>query len=99
MTGKRQFIGIVASAKMEKTVSVEVERFKEHAVYRKKMRRSKRYLADTSGKTLNVGDRVLIEETRPLSRHKYFRVVQVLGKVTMEEEESDPAAESAERGG
>ncbi|MGH8103898.1 MAG: small ribosomal subunit protein uS17, partial [bacterium] len=76
-----------------------VERFRDHPVYRKKVRRSKRYLADTAGKTLTVGDRVVIEETRPLSRHKYFRVVQVLGKVTLEAEESDTAAEPAESGG
>ena len=67
--------GIVVSAKMKKTVVVEVERLVKHRRYGKYIRRHKRYLVhDESGKC-REGDKVEIKETRPLSRHKSFVIV------------------------
>lgn len=66
--------GVVVSAKMQKTVVVEVNRYVKHPKYGKFMRRSKRYLAhDEAGH--KEGDKVVIKETRPLSKKKHFRVV------------------------
>ena len=66
--------GVVVSAKMQKTVVVEVNRYVKHPKYGKFMRRSKRYLAhDEQGH--QEGDKVKIRETRPLSKNKHFIVV------------------------
>lgn len=71
--------GVVVSAKMQKTVVVEVNRYVKHPKYGKFMRRSKRYQAHddppAGGRPHQVGDQVMIKETRPLSRHKHFVVV------------------------
>ena len=71
--------GIVVSNKMEKTVVVEVERTFRHPLYDKVIRRVKRIKAHDEEKACMVGDRVLIMETRPISKDKHFRVVEVLG--------------------
>lgn len=74
---KSRIIGTVVSAKMEKTVVVEVERKQRHPVYQKLVRRRRKFKAhDEQG--AKVGDRVLIEETRPLSKTKRWKVVEVL---------------------
>ncbi|MDE0021118.1 MAG: 30S ribosomal protein S17 [Candidatus Poribacteria bacterium] len=70
--------GVVVSDKMDKTVSVLVERAFPHPVYGKIVRRSKRYLAHDERNEANAGDRVLLMETRPLSRRKRWRVAAVL---------------------
>lgn len=70
--------GVVVSDKMDKTVSVLVERAFPHPVYGKIVRRSKRYLAHDEHNEANAGDRVLLMETRPLSRRKRWRVAAVL---------------------
>jgi small subunit ribosomal protein S17 len=74
-------LATVTSAKAQKTVGVTVDRRVRHPVYGKFITRKKRYLAhDEIG--CDVGDRVLIEETRPLSRRKRWKVVEKLGKDT-----------------
>lgn len=70
--------GIVTSAKMQKTVTVTVDRRVMHAKYRKRFAVSKKFLADTGDLAVKEGDTVLIGETRPLSKRKRFRVLQVL---------------------
>jgi small subunit ribosomal protein S17 len=72
--------GIVTSAKMKGTVSVTVHRSIFHPVYQKRYRRSKTFLADSGTYVLNEGDAVIIGECRPLSKRKYFRVIDVLKK-------------------
>ncbi len=67
--------GIVVSDKMEKTVVVRVDRLVQHPKYGKRLTRSKRYLAHDETKRYKVGDRVKIEETRPYSRRKSFKVL------------------------
>ena len=70
--------GLVVSDKMDKTVVVSVEDRVKHALYGKVMRRNTRLKAHDEQNECNIGDRVLIMETRPLSATKRWRVVQVL---------------------
>ncbi len=78
--GKRaEKIGVVASDKMEKTVTVRVDRLVKHPTYRKYVRRRKKFMAhDELG--AKPGDKVRIVETRPMSARKRWRVVEILQK-------------------
>ena len=75
---KKQLIGLVASDKMAKTVVVEVTRRMIHPVYHKYVQSRQRYKAHDENNDAKVGDRVLIEECRPLSRDKRWRVREIL---------------------
>jgi small subunit ribosomal protein S17 len=70
--------GTVVSARMTKTVVVQVDRLVEHPLYGKRIRRRKRYMAHDERGECRLGDRVLIIESRPLSRNKRWRVSKVL---------------------
>jgi len=72
--------GLVVSDKMEKTVVVEVEDRVKHALYGKVMRRSHKLKAHDENNAAGIGDRVLVMETRPLSKTKRWRVVEILEK-------------------
>lgn len=77
--GKRKVReGIVVSNKMNKTVVVEVERLVRHPLLGKVLRRTTRFKAHDENNECQEGDRVLIMETRPLSKEKRWRVVQIL---------------------
>ena len=71
---KRTLVGVVVSDKMDKTVVVEVTRLVKHPLYKKYIRRKKRYMAHDERNEYQVGDRVQIIESRPLSRRKRWRV-------------------------
>lgn len=73
---KKTFIGKVVSDKMQKTVVVEVERKVAHPVYKKLMRKTKKIKADTNLMALKVGDMVKIQETKPISRDKHFKIIE-----------------------
>ncbi len=75
---KKSFIGKVVSLKMNKTVVVEVTRRTPHTLYKKLLKRSKNFKADTGELTLSVGDRVKITQTRPISKGKFFKVEEVI---------------------
>lgn len=77
---KRTLIGRVVSDKMDKTVTVLVERKVKHPMYGKVMVRSKKYHAHNEGNSAKVGDLVEIVETRPVSRTKTWAVTTVLQK-------------------
>lgn len=79
-SGPRKLIGRVMSDKMDKTVVVEVVRFKVHPVYKKYVRVRKRYKAHDEKNEYKSGDRVEIVEYRPLSRHKRFKVVRLINR-------------------
>ena len=81
---KRRLIGRVTSDKMDKTVTVEVVRFKMDPVYKKYVRVRKRYKAHDEQNTYKTGDRVEIIEHRPLSRHKRFAVVRLISRPASE---------------
>lgn len=67
--------GVVVSDKMNKTIVVEVTRFVEHSKYGKRIKKSKKYKAHDENNTKKIGDMVEIEETRPISKDKKFKVV------------------------
>lgn len=71
-------IGVVVSDKMDKTAVVAVERHVRHPLYGKVITRTKKYKAHNEGNVAHVGDRVLIMETRPLSKEKRWRIVRVI---------------------
>ena len=83
MESKRQHkIGVITSNKMQKTVVVTVDRQMMHPLYKRVVRRSKNFLAHDEEGECRPGDWVRIEETRPLSRSKRWRVVRVISKAT-----------------
>jgi small subunit ribosomal protein S17 len=75
---RKTLVGRVTSDKMQKTVVVAVESTFRHPLYGKVLRRTKRYYAHDEEERARVGDKVLIAETRPLSKLKRWRVVEVL---------------------
>ena len=75
-------VGVVVSNKMQKTVVVAVENLVRHGMYQKYIKRTSKFLAHAENNDVNVGDRVLIEETRPLSKRKRWNVRQVLEKAS-----------------
>ncbi len=67
--------GVVTSDKMDKTIVVEVSRFVEHKKYGKRIKKTKKYKAHDETNSKKVGDTVEIEETRPISKDKKFKVI------------------------
>lgn len=86
---RKRMIGRVVSDKMQKTVVVEVEKVLPHKKYKKYMRVKRRYKAHDEEQRCRLGDRVLIVETRPISKEKRWVVKEVLGKeeISVPEEE------------
>ena len=74
-------VGVVVSDKMEKTAVVAVERLIKHPVYKKYVKRTTKFHAHDESNTCNIGDKVKIMETRPLSRSKRWRVIEIVEKV------------------
>ena len=83
--GKRRNskIGKVVSTKMAKTIVVEVDRQRAHAKYVRVIKRSKKFYAHDEQKTANVGDVVRIEETRPLSKLKRWRLTDIVRRAAL----------------
>jgi small subunit ribosomal protein S17 len=77
---KRQVIGTVVSDKMDKTIVVMVERLVKHRLYHKYIRRRAKFAAHDENNTCGIGDKVLITETRPLSKTKRWRVSKIVQK-------------------
>jgi small subunit ribosomal protein S17 len=75
---QKTFNGKVISLKMNKTAVVEVTRRAPHPLYRKLLTRSKNYKADSGDLVLTVGQRVKIAETKPISKGKFFKVLEVI---------------------
>jgi small subunit ribosomal protein S17 len=75
---KREKVGRVVSDRMDKTVMVAVQMLRQHRLYQRTMRQTKKYMAHDETNTCRVGDLVRLQESRPISRHKHWRVVQVL---------------------
>ena len=80
MGERRDQEGVVVSDAMHKTRVVRIERVYRHPKYQRVIRMSKRLKAHDEGNESKVGDRVLIEETRPLSKEKRWRIRQILGR-------------------
>ncbi len=77
---KRELSGTIVKDKMDKSVVVQVERLVKHRLYKKYIRRRATYMAHDESNACQVGDQVLISETRPLSRHKRWRVSKIVQK-------------------
>jgi len=75
-TKGRLLKGIITSDKMDKTVVVLVNRYKEHPKYKKRYKVSKKYKADDPKNEYKVGDKIIIQETRPISKDKKWKVVK-----------------------
>jgi small subunit ribosomal protein S17 len=67
--------GVVVKSAMQDTITVAVERYEKHPKYQKFMRKTKKFLVHNPGNTVSVGDKVTIQETRPISKHKHFTLV------------------------
>lgn len=78
---KRTIQGVVVQNKMDKTVVVRVERLSKHAIFHKYLRTNVKYKAHDENNSCNVGDMVLLVESRPLSRDKRWRVREILERV------------------
>lgn len=75
---RKQRVGVVVSAKMNKTIVVEVERRVPHAIFKKIVRRTSKFYAHDEDGTAKEGNKVRIEETRPLSKLKRWKLVEVV---------------------
>jgi small subunit ribosomal protein S17 len=80
MGQRKQLIGKVVGNKMDKTIVVEIERLMMHSLYKKSLRRRKRFKSHDEKNECSIGDIVKIEETRPLSKNKRYRVVDIIEK-------------------
>jgi len=76
----KQKIGIVISNKMQKTIVVKVENRYSHPIYFKTLVKTKKYLAHDESEECKVGDQVLVEESRPLSKRKRWKLVKIFSK-------------------
>jgi small subunit ribosomal protein S17 len=82
-TGRRSVkVGVVTSNKMTKTIVVSVERRVPHALYRRIMTKTSKFLAHDEKNTCSIGDTVSIIETRPLSKRKRWRLLEVIRKAS-----------------
>lgn len=75
---RKERVGTVVSDKMDKTVVVAVERIITHPQYGRRIKRTKTFKAHNEGNEAKTGDRVRVMETRPLSKDKHWRVVQIV---------------------
>jgi len=79
-TGNREFVGIVTSDKMAKTITVLVSTKKLHPLYKKYVSRSKKYKAHDEKNDARIGDTVRIQECRPVSKDKCWRLIEVVAR-------------------
>ena len=77
---RKERIGVVASNKMDKSIVVAIERKVKHALYGKFVKKTSRFVAHDEENTCNEGDTVKIMETRPLSKSKNWRLVEIIEK-------------------
>lgn len=80
---RKVYQGRVVSDKMDKTITVEVSSYKTHPVYGKRVKYSKKFYAHDEDNSAKVGDIVQIAETRPLSRNKRFRLLNIVEKAVI----------------
>lgn len=78
-----ELVGKVVSAKADKTITVLVETYKNHPLYKKRVKYSKKYTAHDEKNEAKIGDKVRIAETRPLSKTKRFRLVEIIEKAVI----------------
>jgi small subunit ribosomal protein S17 len=79
----KEKIGIVISNKMQKTIVVKVENRYAHPIYLKTITKTKKYLAHDENNICNIGDQVLLQESRPLSKKKRWTIIKILSKSSL----------------
>ena len=77
---RKERVGIVVSDKMDKTIVVAVSERVKHPLYKKIVNRTKKFKAHDENNACGIGDKVLIQETRPLSKDKCWRLVEIVEK-------------------
>ena len=77
---RKSFVGLVESNKMEQTITVRVSRLVKHKIYGKYIKRSTKLLAHDPENVCNIGDKVKVTATRPLSKQKRWRLIEVVQK-------------------
>ena len=77
---RKQLIGKVVSNKMNKSIVVEIEKLVIHSLYKKAVRRTKRIKSHDEKNECSIGDIVKVEETRPLSKEKRYRLIEIVEK-------------------
>ena len=80
---KRELIGVVVSDKADKTITVKVETYKMNPIYKKRVKYSKKYAAHDENNEANVGDKVRLVMTRPLSKTKRYELVEIIEKAVI----------------
>ncbi|HNT88213.1 MAG TPA: 30S ribosomal protein S17 [Candidatus Hydrogenedentes bacterium] len=75
---RKERVGVVASDRMDKTITVVVEGFKQHPLYKKRIKQTKKFKAHDERNECQVGDTVRIVETRPLSKTKRWRLAEIV---------------------
>ena len=75
---RKERIGVVVSNKMQKSIVVEIERREKHPIYGKFIKKTNRFMAHDEKEECNIGDTVRIMETRPLSKRKCWRFVEII---------------------
>lgn len=81
----KALVGVVVKSAMKDTVTVSVDRYVKHPKYKKYITRSKKYLVHNPGNTVQVGDKVTIRETKPISKHKHFVIAERLYSIAKSE--------------
>ena len=79
----KQQVGVVISNKMQKTIVVKIENRNPHPIYAKTLIKTQKYLAHDELETCNIGDQVLVQECRPLSKRKRWELVEILSKSSL----------------
>ena len=77
---RKSRIGVVVSDKMQKTIVVSIQELVQHKLYKKSVKRTVKFMAHDENNEAHIGDKVQIMETRPLSKHKRWRLVQIVEK-------------------
>jgi small subunit ribosomal protein S17 len=90
----KTFIGTVSSDKGDKTITVTIRTRKTHPIYKKQYTVSKKFMAHDEANEAHTGDKVSIEETRPISRRKRFVLKQVIERAAIRHEEQEPEVEA-----
>ena len=80
---KREIIGVVVSDKADKTITVKVETYKMNPIYKKRVKYSKKYAAHDEKNEAQVGDKVRLVMTRPLSKTKRYELVEIIEKAVI----------------
>jgi small subunit ribosomal protein S17 len=78
---RRERVGVVVSSKMDKSITISVKQKIKHPIYGKFVNKTSRFMAHDEENTCNVGDTVKISETRPLSKNKRWRVIEIIERV------------------